>query len=206
MSGEQKVKEGDIVINSFECSNKDELLAFTDKAQVYKAKVDDFPDGKASQLGHFVASKLEMEPDEKTIFICVLREYKGYMIFAFENGKVAKVDITSYQTKANRKKLLKAYSLKSPLAAIEYIEEDTELVMCSTSGRMLILNTGALMPKTTKDTIGVSVMTQKKNHKLESMHFYKEGEFEKVWRFRSKNLPAAGALPGPADNAAQLTF
>ena len=206
MSGEQKVKEGDIVINSFECSNKDELLAFTDKAQVYKAKVDDFPDGKASQLGHFVASKLEMEPDEKTIFICVLREYKGYMIFAFENGKVAKVDITSYQTKANRKKLLKAYSLKSPLAAIEYIEEDTELVMCSTSGRMLILNTGALMPKTTKDTIGVSVMTQKKNHKLESMHFYKEGEFEKAWRFRSKNLPAAGALPGPADNAAQLTF
>lgn len=206
MSGEQKVKEGDIVINSFECSNKDELLAFTDKAQVYKAKVDDFPDGKASQLGHFVASKLEMEPDEKTIFICVLREYKGYMIFAFENGKVAKVDITSYQTKANRKKLLKAYSLKSPLAAIEYIEEDTELVMCSTSGRMLILNTGALMPKTTKDTIGVSVMTQKKNHKLESMHFYKEGEFEKAWRFRSKNLPAAGALPGPADNTAQLTF
>ena len=206
MSGEQKVKEGDIVINSFECSNKDELLAFTDKAQVYKAKVDDFPDGKASQLGHFVASKLEMEPDEKTIFICVLREYKGYMIFAFENGKVAKVDITSYQTKANRKKLLKAYSLKSPLAAIEYIEEDTELVLCSTNGRMLILNTGALMPKTTKDTIGVSVMTQKKNHKLESMHFYEEGEFEKAWRFRSKNLPAAGALPGPADNAAQLTF
>lgn len=206
MSGEQKVKEGDEVVKTFECSNKDEILAFTDKAQVYKAKVDDFPDGKASQLGHFVASRLEMEPDEKTLFIFILREYKGYMIFAFENGKVAKVDITAYQTKTNRKKLLKAYSDKVPLVAAEYIEEDCEFVLCSSSGRMLILNTGALTPKTTKDTIGVSVMTQKKKHKLESMHYFKEGEFEKSWRFRTKNLPAAGALPGPADNTAQITF
>ena len=206
MSGEQKVKEGDEVVRTFECSNKDELLVFTDKAQVYKAKVDDFADGKASQLGTYVPSKLEMEQDEKTVFICIIREYKGYMIFAFENGKVAKVDIKAYQTKTNRKKLLKAYSAKTPLAAVEYIEDDCELVLCSTNGRMLILNTAAIAVKTTKDTIGVSVMTQKKNHKLESMHFYQEGEFEKAWRFRTKNLPAAGAVPGPADNNAQLTF
>ncbi|MBR7060249.1 MAG: topoisomerase IV [Eubacterium sp.] len=206
MSGEQKVKEGDSVEKVFECSNKDEILAFTDKAQVYKAKVDDFADSKASQLGTFVASKLEMESNEKVIFICVVREYKGYMIFAFENGKVAKVDIGAYQTKTNRKKLINAYSSKCPLSCIEYIEEDCELVLCSTNGRMLILNTGALSPKTTKDTIGVSVMTQKKNCRLESMHFYKEGEFEKAWRFRTKNLPAAGALPGPADNTDQITF
>lgn len=206
MSGEQKVKEGDEVVKTFECSNKDELLAFTDKAQVYKAKIDDFPEGKASQLGHYVASMLEMEPDEKTVFVCIIREYKGYMIFVFENGKVAKVDITAYKTITNRKKLIKAYSLKCPLAAIKYIEEDTELVLSSTSGRMLILNTGALTPKTTKDTIGVSVMTQKKNHKVDGMHIYREGEFEKAWRFRTKNLPAAGAVPGPADNTAQITF
>ena len=206
MSGEQKVKEGDEVSRTFECSNKDELLVFTDKAQVYKAKLDDFPDGKASQLGTFAATRLGMEPDEKTVYICVIREYKGYMIFAFENGKIAKVDISAYQTKTNRKKLLKAYSAKVPLASVKYIEEDCELVLCSTSGRMLLLNTGALNPKTTKDTQGVSVMTQKKNHKLESMHFYKEGEFEKAWRFRTKNLPAAGALPSAADNSAQLTF
>ena len=206
MSGEQKVKEGDVIERVYECSNKDELLVFTDRAQVYKAKVDDFADSKASQLGTFVATKLEMEPGEKTIYICVIKEYKGYMIFAFENGKVAKVDIASYQTKTNRKKLLKAYSAKVPLAAIEYIPEDTELVLCSTNGRMLLLNTGAITSKTTKDTIGVSVMTQKKNHKLESMHHYQEGEFEKEWRFRTKNLPAAGAVPGPADNSAQLTF
>ena len=206
MSGEQKVKEGDEVEMTFECSNKDELLVFTDKGQVYKAKVDDFPDGKASQLGIYVAGKLEMEQDEKVVYICVIKEYVGYMIFVFENGKVAKVDITAYQTKTNRKKLLKAYSLKSPLACIEYIEEDCELVLCSTSGRMLILNTGALTPKASKDTIGVSVMTQKKNHKVESMHHYEDGEFEKAWRFRTKNLPAAGALPTPADNTDQITF
>lgn len=206
MSGEQKVKEGDEVETTFECSNKDELLVFTDKGQVYKAKVDDFPDGKASQLGVYVAGKLEMDQDEKVIYICVIKEYVGYMIFVFENGKVAKVDISAYQTKTNRKKLLKAYSLKSPLACIEYIEEDCELVLCSTSGRMLILNTGALTPKSSKDTIGVSVMTQKKNHKVESMHHYTDGEFEKTWRFRTKNLPAAGALPTAADNTDQITF
>ena len=206
MSGEQKVKEGDSVLKTFECSNKDEILAFTDKQQVYKARVDDFADSKASQLGTFVASKLEMESDEKVIYICVIKEYKGYMLFAFENGKVAKVDITAYQTKQNRKKLLKAYSAKAKLTCIEYIEEDTELVLCASNGRMLILNTGALTPKTTKDTIGVSVMTLKKNNRLESMHFYQEGEFEKAWRFRTKNLPAAGALPSAADNSAQITF
>lgn len=206
MSGEQKVKEGDEVERTFECSNKDEILAFTDKFNVYKAKVDDFDDSKASQLGTFVASKLEMEQDEKVVYICVIREYKGYMIFAFENGKVAKVDISAYQTKTNRKKLIKAYSSKAPLAAVKYIEEDAELVLTSSNGRMLILNTGAISPKSTKDTIGVAVMTQKKNQHLESMRYYKEGEFEKAWRFRTKNLPAAGVLPSPADNAAQITF
>ena len=206
MSGEQKVKEGDAVERTYECSNRDELLVFTDKMQVYKAKVDDFADGKASQLGIYVPSKLEMEPDENVVYICVLNEYVGYMIFAFENGKVAKVDISAYQTKTNRKKLLKAYSAKSPLAGVTYLKEDAEIVLCSTSGRMLLFNTASLTAKSTKDTIGVSVMSQKKNHKVESMHFYREGEFEKAWRFRAKNLPAAGAVPGPADNSDQISF
>ncbi len=206
MSGEQKVKEGDAVERTYECSNRDELLVFTDKMQVYKAKVDDFADGKASQLGIYIPSKLEMEPDENVVYICVLNEYVGYMIFAFENGKVAKVDISAYQTKTNRKKLLKAYSAKSPLAGVTYLKEDAEIVLCSTSGRMLLFNTASLTAKSTKDTIGVSVMSQKKNHKVESMHFYREGEFEKAWRFRAKNLPAAGAVPGPADNSDQISF
>ena len=108
MSGEQKVKEGDAVVKTFDCSNRDELLVFTDKFCVYKAKVDDFSDGKASQLGIYVPSKLDMDSDEKVLYICVVREYKGFMIFAFENGKVAKVDIKAYETKTNRKKLIKA--------------------------------------------------------------------------------------------------
>lgn len=210
MSGEQKVKEGDFVETTFECSNKDELLVFTDKCCVYKAKVDDFADSKASQLGTYIASKLDMDQDEKVLYVCVIREYKGYMIFAFENGKVAKVDISAYQTKTNRKKLIKAYSNKTPIVAFEYIEQDTELVLNSTSGRILILNTAQLMTKTTKDTIGVSVMTQKKTkkitHKLESMHLYQEGEFEKAWRYRTKDYPAVGQMPSPADNLDQISF
>ena len=206
MSGEQKVKEGDEVIRTCECSNVDELLIFTDKCQVYKAKVDDFEDSKASLLGTYIATKLEFDHDEKVVYIAIIQNYVGYMIFCYENGKVAKVDVKSYQTKTNRKKLLKAYSGKCPLACCEYITQDEELVICSTNGRMLLFNTGAISSKTTKDTIGVSVMTQKKNQKVDSMHFYEDGEFEKPWRYRTKNLPAAGALPSTADNTAQISF
>lgn len=206
MSGEQKVKEGDEIIRTTECSNADELLFFTDKQQVYKSKVNDFPDSKASVLGEFCPSKLEMEEDESVVYMALLTEYKGYMIFAFENGKVAKVDISAYKTKTNRKKLLKAYSNKAKLVQAEYIEDDAEIVLVSTSGKMLILNTALVTPKSTKDTIGVNVMTLKKNQTVVSFHHLKEGEFEKEWRFRAKNLPASGALPSENDLTEQITF
>ena len=206
MSGEQKVKEGDKIISETECSNKDELLFFTNQHQVYKSKVDDFIDTKASVLGEYIPSKLEMGDGEQVAYMALIREYKGYMIFVFENGKLAKVDVSAYQTKTNRKKLLNAYSNKSPLAQAIYIEEDTDIVICSSSGRMLLVNTAGILPKTTKDTQGISCMKLKKTHKVTSLHLYKEGEFEKAWRFRAKNLPAAGALPGEADIAEQLTF
>lgn len=206
MSGEQKVKEGDEIIRTTECSNADELLFFTDKQQVYKSKVNDFPDSKASVLGEFCPSKLEMEEDESVVYMALLTEYKGYMIFAFENGKVAKVDISAYKTKTNRKKLLKAYSNKAKLVQAEYIEDDAEIVLVSTSGKMLILNTALVTPKSTKDTIGVNVMTLKKNQTVVSFHHLKEDEFEKEWRFRAKNLPASGALPSANDLTEQITF
>lgn len=206
MSGEQKVKEGDEIIRTTECSNVDELLFFTDKQQVYKSKVNDFPDSKASVLGEFCPSKLEMEEDESVVYMALLTEYKGYMIFAFENGKVAKVDISAYKTKTNRKKLLKAYSNKAKLVQAEYIEDDAEIVLVSTSGKMLILNTALVTPKSTKDTIGVNVMTLKKNQTVVSFHHLKEDEFEKEWRFRAKNLPASGALPSANDLTEQITF
>ena len=206
MSGEQKVKEGDRMLPEIECSNKDELLFFTNLRQVYKSKVDDFIDTKASVLGTFVPAKLEMSEGEQVVYMAVLNEYSGYMIFAFENGKLAKVDMAAYATKTNRKKLINAYSGKAPLSQAIYIKEDTELVLCSSSGRRLLVNTGAILPKATKDTQGISAMKLKKNQTVVSLHIYKEGEFEKAWRFRAKNLPAAGALPSEADVAEQITF
>lgn len=206
MSGEQKIKEGDRMLPEIECSNKDELLFFTNLQQVYKSRVDDFIDTKASVLGEYVPSKLEMSEGEQVVYMAVLSEYTGYMIFAFENGKLAKVDISAYATKTNRKKLINAYSNKSPLAQAIYLKEDTEIVLCSSAGKMLLVNTGAILPKTTKDTQGISAMKLKKNQTVTSLHIYSEGEFEKAWRFRAKNLPAAGALPGEADIAEQMTF
>ncbi len=206
MSGEQKVKEGDEIIRTLECSNADELLFFTDKQQVYKSKVNDFPDSKASVLGEFCPSKLEMEEEESVVYMALLKAYKGYMIFAFDNGKVAKVDISAYKTKTNRKKLLKAYSNKAQLVQAEYIEDDTQIVLVSSSGKMLILNTALVASKATKDTVGVNVMTLKKNQTVVSFHHLKEGEFEKEWRFRAKNLPASGALPSANDLTEQITF
>lgn len=128
------------------------------------------------------------------------------MIFVFENGKLAKVDISAYATKTNRKKLINAYSSKAPLAQAMYIKEDTDIVLCSSSGRMLLINTAGILPKTTKDTQGISAMKLKKTHKVQSVHLYSSGEFEKEWRFRAKNLPAAGALPSEKDIAEQITF
>ena len=207
MSGEQKVKEGDAVARSVECSNKDELLVFTSKHQVYKAKLDDFPDTKASVLGEYLPGKLEMEEGETALYTAVISKYQGYMIFVFENGKIAKVDISAYETKTNRKKLINAFSDKSPLAAAVYLEEDADIVITSQAGRNLLINTAVILPKTTKSTQGIQAMTlKKKSDKVISLHLYKEGEFEKEWRFRPKNLPAAGALLSAADVGEQLSF
>lgn len=206
LSGEQKLKEGDRMLPEIECSNKDELLFFTNMRQVYKSRVDDFADTKASVLGEYVPGKLEMAEDEQVIYMAVLREYSGYMIFVYENGKLAKVDMSAYATKTNRKKLINAYSAKAPLAQAIYIKEDTDIVLCSSSGRMLLINTAGILPKSTKDTQGISAMKLKKTHKVVSVHLHKPDEFEKEWRFRAKNLPAAGALPGEKDIAEQMTF
>ncbi len=169
--------------------------------------MDDFQDTKASVLGEYVASKLNMEEEEETSYIAVFSEYKGYMVFVFENGKIAKVDMAAYETKTNRKKLINAYSDKSPLAAAMYLPEDTDIVICASNGRKLLVNTASVLPKTTKSTQGVQAITlKKKSDKVESVHLYREGEFEKPYRYRPKNLPAAGALPSAADIGEQLTF
>ena len=206
MSGEQKLKDGDSVVQTLEATNNTDLLFFTDHCQVYKAKAADFDDTKASVLGDFVPTHLHMDPGESAIYMAVTTDYKGYMLFFFENGKLAKVDLSAYETKTNRKKLIKAYCEKFPLAAIRQITEDCELVAQSTAGRILLLNTGAVSPKTTKDTQGVAVMTLKKGHRLSSVRDYKEGEFVKPARYRTRSLPAAGALLSAEDAGEQLTL
>ena len=206
MSGEQKLKDGDSVVQTLEATNNTDLLFFTDRCQVYKAKAADFDDTKASVLGDFVPTHLHMDPGESAIYMAVTTDYKGYMLFFFENGKLAKVDLSAYETKTNRKKLIKAYCEKFLLAAIRQITEDCELVVQSTAGRILLLNTGAVSPKTTKDTQGVAVMTLKKGHRLSSVRDYKEGEFVKPARYRTRSLPAAGALLSAEDAGEQLTL
>ena len=206
MSGEQKLKDGDEITQTMESTNNRELLFFTNRCQVYKAKIADFDDTKASVLGDFIPAKLGMEEGENVIYMAVTKDYSGFMLFFFENGKVAKVELSAYETKTNRKKLVKAYSNKSLLAAARFAAEDCELVLQSSAGRLLLLHTGAIAPKSTKDTIGVAVMTLKRGQKLLHVRDYREGEFAKPHRYRTKNLPAAGALLSAEDEGEQLAL
>ncbi|MBQ7861432.1 MAG: topoisomerase IV [Clostridia bacterium] len=194
MGGDHKLKDNDEITQSFETTNNNDLLFFTDKCQVYKARVSDFADSKASVLGEYIPSKLDMEEGENAIFMVVTREYKGYMMFFFENGKTAKVTLSSYATKTNRKKLIKAYSDKSPLVSLLYLPEDKQIVLETTGGRCLLVDTSVITPKAMKDTQGVGCITIKKNQKLSAVRDYVEGEFVKPSRYKAKNLPSAGAV------------
>lgn len=195
MSGEQKLKDGDEIIQELEFTNNCDLLFFTDKCQVYKAKADDFAQTKASVLGDYVAAKLGFDEGENAVKMVATKDYKGMLLFAFENGKAAKVPLESYATKTNRKKLTGAYSDKSPLVGLLYIPEDEDVLFKASSGNMLLVHTGALALKTTRSTQGVAVLKPKKGHRLFSIERYKEGTFTNPKRYRTSSLPARGALP-----------
>jgi len=207
MSSEQKLKEGDSIIFSGEASNnRTELLFFTDKAQVYKARLSDFKETKASMLGDYVPAKLGMDEDEKALFMVATNDYSGIILFAFENGKIAKLPLSVYATKTNRKKLTGAYSDKCSLCSIVFAVQDCEIMLTSSKGRILIFHTASLTEKTSRTTIGVNVMTFKKGQRLMSAEIYTEGKFSKPDRYRTKNIPAAGSLLSPTDKAEQLTL
>ena len=202
MSGEQKLKEGDSVAQQIESSNAAELLFFTDRAQVYKAKASDFGDTKASVLGEYIPAKLGMDEGENALYMAVTKDHSGYMLFCFENGKVAKVELQSYATKTNRRKLLGAYSDKAPVAAILQLHEDSEVLFTNAQGRMLLVHTGAIQPKATRNTQGVAVMTLRKGGRLMQAVLYAEGMLMKPDRYR-KNIPAIGALPTAEETAGE---
>ncbi len=206
MSSEHKLKEGDTIITAMESTNNIDLLFFTDKAQVYKSKASDFADTKASVLGDYIPAKLSMDEGEQAVAMIVTRNYEGMLLFAFENGKVAKVPLNAYATKTNRKRLTNAYSDKSPLAGVEFTIEDKEFLLQSSAGRMLLLHTGAINIKTSRTTQGVAVMKLKKGQRLMSISPYEEGTFSKPSRYRTRSLPALGALPAAEDTAEQLTI
>ena len=207
MSSNHKLKDGDEIAQTCEFSNNGELLFFTDKCQVYKAKAADFADTKASTLGDYVPAKLGMDEGENAVYMVATKDYKGMLLFAFENGKLAKVPLEAYQTKTNRKKLTGAYSDKSPLAGMVFFTEDKEFLLKASSGRMLLIHSGAINLKTTRSTQGVAIMKLKKGHRLFEISEYVEGTFAKPQRYRTKTLPTLGAMPANEDSTdEQLTL
>lgn len=206
MGGEQKLKDGDEIKQHIESTNSADLLFFTDKCTVYKTKADDFSDTKASVLGEYIPAKLGMQEGESPVYMVATTDYKGYMVFFFENGKAAKVELSAYETKTNRRKLVGAYSDKSALIVCAFIMGDCEFLLTSFRGRLLLLHTGALKSKSMRSAQGVAVMTFRKNDCLIKAAEYKDGMLEKPDRYR-KNIPAAGSFPSAQEiDSQQMTF
>ena len=200
MSGEQKFKEGDSLDYTRETTNRAELLVFTDQFQCYKTRLSDFDDGKASLLGDYLPSKLGFDQGENLLQVIFPGDGKGFVLFFFENGKVAKVPLSAYETKTNRKKLTGAFSDKSRVVKILSLESDGQIALYSTDGRAMIFSTADLLPKTTRNTIGVAVMSLKKKALLQNALLLEESGIENVSRYRMKSIPAAGALLRPEDS------
>ena len=205
MSGEQKFKEGDSLAFSRETNNKAEILVFTDQFQCYKSRLSDFEDGKASQLGDYLPQKLGMDPGETVCQVILPGEYKGFVLFFFENGKAAKVPLSAYETKTNRRRLTGAYSDKSPLVEVLSMDADEQIALYSTDGRAAVVSTALLLPKTTRNTIGVAVMSLKKKAVLNRVKRLEESGITNVSRYRCRTIPTAGSLLKEDDAAEKQT-
>ena len=207
MSGEQKFKEGDSLAYSVETTNRAEMLVFTDKFQCYKSRLSDFEDSKASLLGDYLPQKLGMDAGENVLQVIFPGDGRGFVLFFFENGKVAKVPLSAYETKTNRKKLTGAFSDKSPVVKIFSLGADAQIAMYSSDGRAMIFSTADLLPKTTRNTIGVAVMSLKKKAVLQNALPLEQSGIENQARYRMKTIPAAGALLREEDSREkQATF
>lgn len=200
MASEQKYKDGDGLFWQMETTSNAELLIFTNKQQCYKAWLNEFTDTKASSLGEYLPSKLGMDQDEKPMWACLPGDFSGHLLFFFENGRVARVELAAYRTQTKRRKLSNAYSDKSPLVTILFIKKDMEVAVTSTEGRCLIFHTSRLAPKSTRSAQGVAVMTMKRaTHKVESALPVSETPIVNTVRYKTKSLPAAGSLLRDAD-------
>ena len=194
MASEQKYKEGDGLAQSWEANNRDELMVFTDRQQCYKARLADFGDTKASALGDYLPTKLSFDEGESAVWACLPGDYSGHLLFFFENGKAARVELSAYQTQTRRRRLTGAYSDKSPLITALLLKEDLEVAVYSTEGRAMVFHTAALNPKSTRSTQGVNVMTLKAKYRVEKAVPLAQTPIVNVARYRARSLPIAGAL------------
>lgn len=202
-AGAHKLKEGDEIIRQIETRNNLDALFFTDQHQVYKVRLAELEDGKVAQMGIFVPGRLGMDDGETILDMVLTADYSGHMLFFFANGKCAKIPLSAYATKQNRRKLLRAYSDKAPLALIHYLPEETELAIRTSAGRMLLVGTAQIPEKTTRDSQGVAVVTLKKNQNITSAVPAESLALENPHRYRVRSLPAAGALLRPEDEGEQ---
>ena len=205
-AGAHKLKEGDEIIHQVETRNNVEALFFTDKQQVYKVRLNELEDGKVAQMGIYLPGRLGMDEGENILAMVITGDYSGYVLFFFAGGKCAKIPLASYATKQNRRKLLKAYSDKEPLAKLLFLPEDTELAIRTSAGRMLLVNTAQIAAKTTRDSQGVAVVTLKKNQTIASVVPAETLELANPHRYRVRSLPATGALIRAEDEGEQLTM
>ncbi len=203
MSGEQKYKEGDGPSQSFETTNRAEILLLTDRQQMYRARVSDFEDGKASQLGVYLPAELQMDEGENILSMILPGDYSRHLLLVFENGKAARIEMSAYETRTNRRKLVNACSDKSPVRAVMLIEEETDMACFSNDGRVLIFNTAQLQPKSSRTTQGVNVMALKPRRVLERAVPLRETVIQNVARYRVKTIPGAGALLKEEDRVEQ---
>ena len=199
MSGEQKYKEGDGLLCSFESSNRRELLFLTDRQQMYKCRVSDFEDGKASALGVYLPTRLQMDEGENVLAMIDPGDYRSHLLFFFENGKAARIELSAYETKTNRKKLVGAYSDKSPLRTVLQLLREEEIAVEASDGRCLVFHTSLLQPKSSRSSQGVGVMALKAKKQLVRAAFLADTPIRDVKRYRVRSLPAAGALLKPED-------
>ena len=199
MSGEQKYKEGDALKLSFESSNRRELLIVSDKQQIYKVKLADLEDGKASTLGTYLPTKLGMDPGENVVTMIDPGDYRRDVLYVFENGKAARIAMSAYETKTNRKKLVGAYSDKSPLRAVLVLDEEKDIALFASDDRCLIFHSSLLQTKTSRGSQGVAVMNLKKQKLLVEARPLSETRIQNVSRYRVRNVPGAGALLKPED-------
>ncbi|MBQ5312443.1 MAG: topoisomerase IV [Oscillospiraceae bacterium] len=206
MSGEHKLKADDYIIQHIETTNDIDLLFFTSKQQVYKCKAAVFEDTKTSVMGEYVPAKLGMEDGEEVVKMVYTKDYKGFVLFCFENGKATKVPLSAYETKQNRKKLINAYSDKSKLVEIISSEENVDVAFITTVNRALVVNTSQISEKTTKNSAGIQVQTLKKNQSVKTVKLSSEAQFANPAKYKTKNIPAAGSFLKEEDIAQQLTL